>query len=131
MLSGRISRAVRGPNIFAQTPEAADHLVGDHKHIVAIKHRLDLREVPRRRPTTAPPAPITGSAMKAATVSGPLAQDLLLELGGETGGEFLLALALMCEAVMVRAGSMQDIGDGQIEIGMVWPAAPSARRRRR
>ena len=41
-----------------------------------------------------PPAPMTGSANIAATVSGPLGQDQLLELVGAAGGERLLALAV-------------------------------------
>ena len=67
-----------------------------------------------------PPAPITGSAMKAATVSGPSSLDQLPRArSAQARGELLLALAGRAEAVVVRAVGMQDAGDRQIEVAMV------------
>ncbi len=107
-----------GTEHFAEPPEAADHLVGDHQHIVACEHFLDPGEIPRRwhhGPARAHHrlGNEGGDGIRA------LAQDLFFQFGCEAGGEFLLALALMRKPVMVRAGGVQDIGDGQIEIGMV------------
>ena len=67
----------------------------------------------------APPAPITGSAMKAATVSGPSRRISSSSSGARRVGELLLALAVLGEAVMVRAGGVQDVGDRQVEVGVV------------
>ena len=50
-----------------------------------------------------PPAPITGSAKKAATVSGPSAADQGLELGREPVMNCVLALARQALAVEARA----------------------------
>ena len=62
-----------GAEPFAGAPEAADHLVGDHQDVVLAADRADRLEVALRAARSTPPAPITGSAMKAATVSGPSA----------------------------------------------------------
>ena len=63
-----------------------------------------------------PPAPITGSAKNAATVSGPSSQDQLFEVGGEPRRERLLALARLRAAIIVRAIGVQDALDRKIEI---------------
>ena len=61
------------PNHCAGPAEAADHLVGDHQHVVPAADRGRSPRSSPRGGTMTPPAPITGSAMKAATVSGPSA----------------------------------------------------------
>ena len=49
----------------------------------------------------------------------PLAHDQLLELGGKPRRELLLALAVLREAVVMRAAGVQDAGDRQVEIAVV------------
>ena len=52
----------------------------------------------------------------AAMVSGPSAEDQLLQALGAAGRELLLGLARLAEAVVVRAVGVQDAGDRQVEI---------------
>ena len=72
-----------------------------------------------------PPAPITGSAKNAAMVSGPSREDQLLQVVGQPGGEVLLALAVVGEALVVRAVGVQDAvrSAGRSRDG--WPAGRS------
>ena len=58
----------------SEPAEAADHLVGDHVDIVSAADFHDLLEIVAGG-TITPPAPITGSAMKAADGVGPFALD--------------------------------------------------------
>jgi hypothetical protein len=63
---------LRPPHI-AYAAKPADHFASDEQHLLFPEHRPDLREMGRGRQNGAP-APITGSAMNAATVSGPSAR---------------------------------------------------------
>ena len=49
----------------------------------------------------------------------PFALDQRFELGGEARGEILLALAVLREAIVMRAAGVQDAGDRQVEIDVV------------
>ena len=88
MRSGSIPNASR-PEPVPEPPEAGDDLVGDQQDVVAAEHLLDRGEVAGRRDDARRPRPSTGSAMNAATVSGPSARiivsrsshELLHELG--------------------------------------------------
>ncbi len=60
----------------SETPESGDHLVRDEKDAVSVTDLADSGEVALRRPTPAAAAPTTGSAMKAATLSGPTSMIL-------------------------------------------------------
>src|SRR5205823_1861745 len=48
-----------------------------------------------------------------------LVHDHLLELVGQPAGELFLALAVVGVAVVMRAGSVQDVGDRQVEIAII------------
>ena len=58
----------------------------------------------------------------------PSAFDLRVQLGGEPGGEVLLALAGLGEAVVVGAGGMDEVGDRKIEVAVVVGQAGQAGR---
>ena len=107
----------------SEPAEAADHLVSDHVHVVS---PADLHHLPEIvcGGTITPPAPITGSAMKAATVSGPSLRISVFELVRQPHGEVFFALARVREAVMVRTGRVQDPGDRQVEIEVIVAAVP-------
>jgi hypothetical protein len=62
-----------------------------------------------------PPAPITGSAKKAATVSGPLAHDQVVQLLREAAGELLLRLAGPPLAVVMRRADVEEARQRQVE----------------
>jgi hypothetical protein len=67
-----------------------------------------------------PPAPITGSAMKRRDRLRTFLDDQRIEFVGEPRGEFLLALAVLREAVMVRAAGVQEARQaGHVEVAMV------------
>ena len=68
--------------------------------------------------TITPPAPITGSAKNAATVSGPSRRISCSRFVGEPRRERLLALARLRAAIVVRAVGVQDARDRQVEIGV-------------
>ena len=57
--------------------------------------------------------------MKAATVSGPSLHDQRFKFVGEPRGEFLLALAVVREAVMMRTAGVQKARQRQVEIAMI------------
>ena len=66
-----------------------------------------------------PPAPITGSAMKAATVSGPSRRISSSSSAARRVANSSSLSPVLAEAVVVRAGGVQDAGDRQVEIGVV------------
>ena len=69
-----------------------------HDHAARPHHRLDEERRDRVRP---------------------LLLDQLVELGGEPRREILLALAVVREAIVMRAAGVQDAGDRHVEIGLV------------
>src|SRR5262249_15862752 len=53
----------------------------------------------------------------------PFLEDHLFELGGKPGREFLLTLAVACEAIVMRTARMQDVLDWKVEIEVIiWKA---------
>src|SRR4026208_1342274 len=66
-----------------------------------------------------PPAPITGSAMKAATGSGPSRRISSSRSRANPGGDCPLAApGGLGKAVVMRAGGVEDVPDRQVEVGM-------------
>ena len=78
--------------------------LGRHDHAARAHHRLGDHGRDRVRPLLA------GSA---------------LELLGAARGELLLGLAVLAEAVVVRAVGVQDAGDRQVEVAVVVAAGRS------
>ena len=64
---------VLDPEVPARPPDAGHDLVADEQHVVAVADLADGLVVARRGVTAGAAAPMIGSAMKAATVSGPSA----------------------------------------------------------
>ena len=57
--------------------------------------------------------------MKAATVSGPSRRIISSSSAASARREVLLALAGSAEAIVMRAGGVQDAGDRQVEVDVV------------
>ena len=103
------------PNQLPEPAEGGDHLVGDQQHVVAAKHRLDPLEVAVGRDDHAARA-LIGSAMNAATVSGPSREDQRLEVVGELLGERLVAHPRLRLPEPVRRRRVPDHRQRQVEV---------------
>ena len=65
-----------------------------------------------------PPAPITGSAMKAAIVSGPSCSIIVSRFRDEAGRVLLLGLAGLGILAVVRTVGVEDARHRQVEVGV-------------
>src|ERR1051326_2203419 len=87
---------------LAQTPERADHLIGDHVDVVLDAYRHDFREIGAWRHDHA-----AGSHDWLGDERGnrvrPFLDDQFLEFGGEPRRELFLALTVLGEAIVMRA----------------------------
>ena len=101
----------------AGAAEPTDHFVDDEQDVVFLQDRLDTIEVGGGRHDH-PARPHHGLGEKCGDGVGIFAQDQLLQIASEPGRESFLALARLRTAVVMRAVSVQDARDRQIEILM-------------
>src|SRR6516164_5242425 len=102
----------------AKSAKTADDFVTHHEHVVLGANRHDLLEIASRRHDHA-----TGSHDRLSDEGGyglrAFLHDHLVEFGGEPGCKFLFALALLPEAVVMRAAGVQETGEREVEIAMI------------
>ena len=99
----------------AEPSEPANHFVADHEYVVLGAHRHDFLEVGLRRHDDAAGAHdrLGDEGRNRFRV---LPHDQRFELIGEPRGELFLGLAILGEAVMVRAAGMEEARQGKVEI---------------
>ena len=107
-----------GAEPVSGAPEAADHLIVDHQHVVLGQHRHDRLEIALRRHDH-PARAHHRLGDEGGHRLRPLGFDEGVELGGQPRRHLALGLAGQAVAPVMRAGDVLDAVHRQVEVAVV------------